>query len=331
MKRKLAGVLAGVLAVFTIELHAPAPADACGVKLTIKASTPRKAVARTSRPSHVLLIGSPPRRLEHDLTAAGHDVESSSSPAAAKRDSYAVVIVDNNEQAAAARQRFTEANVIVRSGDAGADLRSVEDRVARRPERVATARAAIKTSTDDRTLVAAGPDKAPKPVVVAVKEPTPAVEQPAVTAPAPTPAPTPTPAPAKPAPERIQTPQPRVEETPAPREKKVAKASASELHDEVYFGLGSAQLANKGRLAKAVKWLTENSDVHVVVEGHADPSGSADANMALSQSRAEGVRDYLVSNGVDGARIEVIPYGDTKVKYGRTDGRNRRVALEAKK
>jgi OmpA-OmpF porin, OOP family len=68
----------------------------------------------------------------------------------------------------------------------------------------------------------------------------------------------------------------------------------------------------------------------VVIEGHADPAGTPQDNMALAQMRAESVRDYLVSAGVDQSRLEVVSYGDTRLKYGRTDGRNRRVSIVTK-
>ena len=288
--------LVGIWALLLVNMHAQ-PSEACGVKLGFKPTMPRKVVARTSNPSHVLLVGSPPRRLGHDLSAAGHAVETVPSPAAAKRSSYAVVIVDSNDQASEARTRYPEANVVVRSGDVGDDLRSVEDRVARHPLRADESRAVIK-AREARTPIAVGHGRDPVRVAVAAKEPT---ETQGVTA--------------------AVAPPPPV--TPP--------SSISELHQEIYFTTGSTSIGNKARLAKAVKWLTENADVHVVLEGHADPTGTPDANMALSQVRAETVRDYLVSNGVDQARIEVTPFGDTRLKYGRADARNRRVEIEAKK
>jgi len=67
-----------------------------------------------------------------------------------------------------------------------------------------------------------------------------------------------------------------------------------------------------------------------MVSGHADPSGTPDANMALSQSRAEKVRDVLVAKGVDASRITVEAFGDTQLEYGKTDPRNRRLANHPK-
>jgi peptidoglycan-associated lipoprotein len=97
----------------------------------------------------------------------------------------------------------------------------------------------------------------------------------------------------------------------------------------VYFSLGSFK-SDPRALARAVRWLTNNKDVQVTIEGHADPSGSHEGNMALGQKRAESVRDYLVSAGIEESRLEVISYGDTRLRYGRTDGRNRRAAVVVK-
>ena len=98
----------------------------------------------------------------------------------------------------------------------------------------------------------------------------------------------------------------------------------------MFFAYNSFRLGSTATLDRTVRWLKDKSDVSVVIEGHADPSGNPDDNMALAQRRAELVRDYLVSAGIDASRIEVVSFGDTKLKYGRTDGRNRRAAIVAK-
>ena len=61
MKKACAG-LAAALALFVVELQAPRTADACGVKLIVKTPNPRQAVARSSRPSDVLVLGGKPIR-----------------------------------------------------------------------------------------------------------------------------------------------------------------------------------------------------------------------------------------------------------------------------
>jgi outer membrane protein OmpA-like peptidoglycan-associated protein len=341
--------LAALLTVLVVEMHAAPPAEACGVKLTVKSSTPRKAVARTSNPSDVLLLGNPPRRLELDLVAAGHRVEVAPTASAAKRKSYAVVIADATLEDEA-RSSFSGAVVMVRSGDVVADTRSVEQQVARKPVRTEQARTVV-AARSNRTPIAAGPSE-PRRVVAAsepkdapaVAEPPPPVEKVAVSVP-------------KVSEPKVtevtppQEPKPGVVKTNPIREGAVAKANpihegtvakanpiregavakANSIHDEVYFSLGGSNLGNQAKaLAKAVRWLTDSSDVQVVIEGHADPTGTPEGNLALAQKRAEWVRDYLVSAGIDQSRLEVISYGDTRLRYARTSPRNRRVAIVVK-
>jgi outer membrane protein OmpA-like peptidoglycan-associated protein len=315
---------AGLVTAIFMAMHAAPPADACGVKLTVKSSAPRKAVARTSNPSDILLLGNPPRRLESDLAAAGHRVEVAPTASAAKRKSYAVVITDASLQAEA-QSSFPDAVVIVRSGDVTADTRVVEQQVARKPLRTEAARSVV-AARPTRTPIAAGPPQDPNRRIVATSEPKDTPE----TAP-PTAAPAPPPAPP---PERIATTTPRAEPkateaapTPTPERRTVIKPGA--VHDEVYFTLGSFK-SDPRMLARAVRWLTNNKDVQVIIEGHADPSGSHEGNLALGQKRAESVRDTLVSAGIEESRLEVISYGDTRLRYGRADGRNRRAAIVVK-
>ena len=320
-------VAAGLLTVLVMEMHAALPADACGVKLTVKSSAPRKAVAHTSNPSDILLLGNSPRRLELDLTSAGHRVEVAPTTSAAKRKSYAVVMVDAS-LADEARASYPSAIVIVRSGDVVADMHSVEQGVARKPS-AAEQRPAVVAARAARTPTAAGPERSTRRVVAA-SEPTPA--QPVVDpTPAPTPAPV-TPPPAPPQPAVVATvtrPTPEVKAPPVEPKRIVAKANT--VHDEVYFTLGSAQLdAQTAAIAKIVRWLAANSDVQVTIEGHADPTGTHEGNQALAQKRAEWLRDQLVAGGIDQGRLDVISYGDTRLRYGRADRRNRRAAVVIK-
>ncbi|MFZ2785503.1 MAG: OmpA family protein [Sediminibacterium sp.] len=69
--------------------------------------------------------------------------------------------------------------------------------------------------------------------------------------------------------------------------------------------------------------------INLKLAGHTDNIGSDAANMVLSRNRAESVKQYLISQGVNGSRIEAIGYGETQpVASNKTaDGRqkNRRV------
>jgi outer membrane protein OmpA-like peptidoglycan-associated protein len=326
--------LAGLLAVLVFDTRSP-PADACGIKLVIKTQTPHKAVARSSNPSHMLLLGTPPHRLERELSAAGHDVEVAATVADAKQASYAVVVVDAR-QADEARAKFPGAVVVVRSGDVTADISAIEGQVARKPVRTDESRP-VMAAREARRPIAAGPTAPSHPLVAAkapdTAEPAPVKEPPQTVAVAPKQPPVEqhAPPPARPVAPPV-SPQPSPPAVTPPARTAAAPARASGLRDEVYFGLGSASFGDRhAALDRAVRWLTEHGDVQVVIEGHADPSGTHEGNLALGQSRAESVRDFLAAAGIDQGRMEVISYGDTRLKYGRTDPRNRRVAIVPKK
>ena len=51
----------------------------------------------------------------------------------------------------------------------------------------------------------------------------------------------------------------------------------------------------------------------ITVEGFADPAGSARYNLALSQRRANSVREYLVGRGMTDAALKAIGYGETRL------------------
>ena len=77
------------------------------------------------------------------------------------------------------------------------------------------------------------------------------------------------------------------------------------------------------------KYLLENTQYHVIVEGHCDERGSDEYNRTLGERRALAVKDYLVNLGVGAERIETVSYGEEKpaVPDATTDsqhGKNRR-------
>ena len=72
-------------------------------------------------------------------------------------------------------------------------------------------------------------------------------------------------------------------------------------------------------------------DTNLVVVGHTDNTGSDSYNQRLSEQRAYAVKDYLVSNGVGGTRLEARGLGESRpiATNESTDGRqqNRRVEV----
>lgn len=81
--------------------------------------------------------------------------------------------------------------------------------------------------------------------------------------------------------------------------------------DRVFFGLDSSSLTNeaKATLDRQAKWLMDHSKFAITVAGHCDERGTKEYNIALGERRAESVRRYLVSKGLDASRIETISYG----------------------
>ena len=56
----------------------------------------------------------------------------------------------------------------------------------------------------------------------------------------------------------------------------------------------------------------ENPSITVVIEGHCDERGTEEYNLALGQRRADAVKAYLVSYGIDSARISTLSYGEQR-------------------
>jgi outer membrane protein OmpA-like peptidoglycan-associated protein len=65
-------------------------------------------------------------------------------------------------------------------------------------------------------------------------------------------------------------------------------------------------------LEKSLKTLKDNPEIYVEISGHTDNVGSDASNMKLSQRRADSVKDWLVSQGIDAKRITSKGYGESK-------------------
>ena len=86
---------------------------------------------------------------------------------------------------------------------------------------------------------------------------------------------------------------------------------ADGVADRVFFATNESILTTKSRdtLRKQATWLRENSNVNVVIEGHADERGTREYNLALGERRANAAKDYLMTDGISADRITVISYG----------------------
>jgi OmpA-OmpF porin, OOP family len=146
-------------------------------------------------------------------------------------------------------------------------------------------------------------------------------------APAPRIAPPPPPPPPPPA-ARPPAPPPPPPPPPAPVSEKVTFAA------DAFFDTGKSVLKNEAK-AKLDDLVAKTAGVNlevIIAVGHTDSDGSDAFNQKLSVSRAEAVKAYLVTKGVERNRVytegkgEKQPVADNKTREGKT--KNRRVEIE---
>jgi peptidoglycan-associated lipoprotein len=81
--------------------------------------------------------------------------------------------------------------------------------------------------------------------------------------------------------------------------------------DRVFFDLDKSDIRPDAQatLQKQAAWLAQYPQKTLTVEGHCDERGTREYNLALGERRANAVKKYLVSLGVDASRLTTISYG----------------------
>ena len=97
----------------------------------------------------------------------------------------------------------------------------------------------------------------------------------------------------------------------------------------VYFGYDQAtiQESERDRLDKNAQCIEQTKGKQVSLIGHTDTSGTEEYNIALSERRAQSVADFLARLGVDPARMQIIPKGETE-PTGLGDDKDRRCEFQ---
>jgi outer membrane protein OmpA-like peptidoglycan-associated protein len=123
----------------------------------------------------------------------------------------------------------------------------------------------------------------------------------------------------------------RAQNPPAPAPQ-VAPAKAPDSLS-IYFDPGSAAVTAQGQttLDQAARTYRDGKPIVMVISGGTDSTGSAAANLRLSQQRADNVLQGLVARGIPVERFQILAKGETEpavpAPEGTPEARNRRVEI----
>ena len=85
----------------------------------------------------------------------------------------------------------------------------------------------------------------------------------------------------------------------------------NEIGDRIYFETDKHNInsASAFTLESQANWLKSTPGFQIIVEGHCDERGTREYNLALGERRANSVKEFLVSLGVEPGRVTTISYG----------------------
>jgi len=121
----------------------------------------------------------------------------------------------------------------------------------------------------------------------------------------------PAPAPAPAAPEPPKAPEP-IAAAPAepgrPEPKEFAEVAEVK---PIYFDFDKYDIRpDDAKILEAnVEWLKAHPEMLVLIEGHCDPRGTPEYNIALGERRARAARNHLISSGVAADRVSIVSFG----------------------
>ena len=117
--------------------------------------------------------------------------------------------------------------------------------------------------------------------------------------------------------EKVEKPpaeEPELTEEEIFEQKSLEELNAEKPLEMVHFDFDKYNIREdqKSVLQDNAQWLKKWESVRILLEGHCDERGTEEYNLALGEKRAKSVRDYLLSLGIDGARLETISYGKSQ-------------------
>lgn len=83
---------------------------------------------------------------------------------------------------------------------------------------------------------------------------------------------------------------------------------------DIYFAFDSSVLSSEAQttLNEKAEFMNSYSNASVIIEGHCDPRGTNEYNLALGDRRAESAKAYLINLGVSASRLTTISYGEER-------------------
>ena len=95
--------------------------------------------------------------------------------------------------------------------------------------------------------------------------------------------------------------------------------------NDILYATNSAELNQNSKfiLKQFARFLKENPTINVSIQGHTDDIGDDAKNMELSERRAKGVKDYLVSLGISTSRLKSQGFGETQPRVPNDSAINR--------
>jgi outer membrane protein OmpA-like peptidoglycan-associated protein len=130
--------------------------------------------------------------------------------------------------------------------------------------------------------------------------------------------------------EAVPPPPPPTPPAPAPPPPAPAPPAPPSVPEfvwpEVYFPFNQSLLLgdtslyvitadNRQKLDSVASYMTDHPNVKVTIEGHCCYIGTEEYNLALGQSRAEAIKQYLIGKGIAADRMQTVSYGKAKPKY----------------
>ncbi len=119
--------------------------------------------------------------------------------------------------------------------------------------------------------------------------------------------------------EKVEEPTAQVEKPVLSEEELFQQKSLEELNKDqilkrINFDFDKYTIRDdmKPIIQANANWLLKFASVEVLVEGHCDERGTIEYNIALGEKRAEAAKNYLVSLGMNPAKVKIISYGKSK-------------------